>query len=96
MIRVVLHDGMYCLCVFCDHCGEQIEQAKVGNYEWLADGDGELFFTHKSCSLAFEETYGGRAAWLACELSALPFYLMKNLALSWDESRRAACWLASL
>lgn len=95
-IRVVLDGDAFCPRVFCDQCGQRIERAREGNYQWWLDGDGTLFFTHKRCCRAFEENHGGRSGWCWGELSALPFYLVQNLGLTWAESRRIGTWLGSL
>lgn len=66
--------------VLCDQCGEPILDARDGNYQWLADNEAGstrrfVFFTHKSCSHAFEQHRGGAEAWYAMELADLLSYL---------------------
>ena len=79
-------EGERCLPkVFCDECGQVIERAQDGNYEWLHNpvpGREGLYFTHKTCSNAFEAQRGGRAAWWSGELRWLPAYLAYNLAIT--------------
>ena len=43
--------------ILCDHCGEEITEAKDGNYQWraLLQEDGAcmpMVFTHKRCCAA--------------------------------------------
>ena len=78
--------------VLCDQCGEPIRDAREGNYQWLADGDGEgvrrfVFFTHKWCCHDFELERGGAAAWYAMELIDLPPLLARSLRLHGDQAR---------
>jgi len=77
--------------VICDQCGEAITDARDGNYEWQAPLDPALsrkyvFFTHKSCALAFELARGGSGAWYAMELTELLPHLARALHLNWDEA----------
>jgi hypothetical protein len=65
--------------VLCDHCGEQIEEATDGNYQWRPEDGKTVYFTHKPCCRAFEHTRGG--AWCAMELDVLPLYLSNNLKI---------------
>ncbi len=39
--------------VFCDHCEQEITQARDGNVDWRAIDIAEPRFTHKGCSDAF-------------------------------------------
>jgi hypothetical protein len=81
--------------VVCDHCGEPIEDAGDGNYQWLAETEHDrvrryLFFTHKGCCDEFEATRGGAAAWYAMELIDLLPFLARNLNLDWGEAEAHA------
>jgi hypothetical protein len=88
-IRIVLRDNLNCPVVFCDHCQQEIETAKNGNYEWqMGEKDGSsLFFTHKACSMPFRQGhpevngFGG--------LTAFPFYLRNNLEVDPEEETKA-------
>jgi len=55
-----------------------------------------VFFTHKRCCLAFEETYGGRSIWGWCDLQCLPIYLAGNLKLNWEHAKETAAMLAAI
>ena len=95
-LEVRVRNGMCCPVVVCDHCGEVIEDAQEGNYEFPLDG-GPVFFTHKGrCSLAFEEANGGQDAWGVMELSVLPIYLGNNLKLDWKKAKQWAAFFASV
>ncbi len=94
-IEVRERRGKCCPVVVCDHCGEVISDAKDGNYEWHLGG-GPVFFTHKRCCLAFEETYGGRSIWGWCDLQCLPIYLAGNLKLNWEHAKETAAMLAAI
>ncbi len=72
--------------IVCDHCGEPITDAREGNYQWLAEAEGDtvrrfLFFTHKWCCHDFEQARGGAATWYAMELVDLLPYLAASLKL---------------
>lgn len=89
MIVISFEAGEWRPKVDCDHCGELIEDARHGNYEWEIDADGqpttgEVFFTHKACCRAFENEHGGRASWHCGELGLLPVMLGNNLGLDWE------------
>jgi hypothetical protein len=87
--------------VVCDHCGERIREAKDGNYQWSqAEGgaDGQtavMYFTHKACCHAFEQTHGASATWHAIDLEARPYFLMQNLQLSWRAAQAKGRWMAA-
>src|SRR5262245_14247475 len=73
----------------CDHCGQEIVFAEDGNQTWEVDGRGNpvgdrLFFTHKDCQAAFEDTHGGKDRWLADELMWFPILVADSLGLTWD------------
>jgi len=88
--------------VFCDHCGQTIETAGDGNYEWrdIADGDGntEAFFTHKRCSSPFREAHqaGEDNHWASMELTLFPWYLGNNLKVDWNDAKELARDLAEI
>lgn len=81
--------------VVCDQCGEVIADARQGNYQWQAPLDPGLsrkfvFFTHKTCSHAFEQTRGGGGAWYTMELTELLPHVARALQVDWDEAIRYA------
>jgi hypothetical protein len=86
--------------IFCDHCGQEILEAKDGNYQWSHAGgcdDGQtavIYFTHKACCDAFERTHGDPYAWGAIGLEALPYFLMQNLKVSWREAQAKGRWMS--
>jgi hypothetical protein len=89
---IVERGGRSVPCIACDQCGEVIETATDGNYEWAFDGPGKdqravMYFTHKKCCRDFESTNPDRL-WLATELQLLPIYLANNL--KWDCKQAAA------
>jgi hypothetical protein len=79
--------------ILCDYCGKEIADAKEGNYQWSHVGGyeegqtAEIYFTHKDCCHAFEQTHGGHYGWGAIGLEALPYFLMQNLKVSWREAQ---------
>ena len=80
----------------CDHCGLPIMNALEGNYQWrmgLRDTDfgNRLYFTHKGCCLAFQQSHPVNGFWWAAmPLQCLPIDLGNNLKLRWQEARRLA------
>jgi hypothetical protein len=81
--------------VICDACGEAIDNARDGNYQWQAPIEPGLsrkyvFFTHKRCSHIFEQARGGSGAWYAMELTELLPYVARALQIDWDEATRYA------
>jgi hypothetical protein len=88
-LEMRFHEGKWCPVVVCDHCGERIESACDGNNEWRQD-DPTPRFIHKHCSNAFEDSHGGRAAWLSGELRVFCIYLADNLNLDDKQARRLA------
>jgi hypothetical protein len=81
--------------VVCDQCGEPIDDAHDGNYQWQAPLDPGLsrkfvFFTHKSCAHAFEQVRGCSGAWYAMELTELLPLVARALHVDWDEATRFA------
>jgi hypothetical protein len=94
-------NGLSCPTVVCDHCHQPIERAKDGNYQWRMDlpSPQPMYFTHKRCCLAFEDSRGRRAPgvlWGSMELSVLSVYLERNLALKHDDAVRLADCMASI
>ena len=85
-LKIDTTDGFLTPLILCDQCGEPIRDARDGNYQWQADGDGPggrrfAFFTHKACCDAFEAGRGGAAAWFAMELNDLLPRLAASLRL---------------
>lgn len=75
--------------ILCDHCGKEIHSAADGNYQWLwSDKPARIYFTHKACCHPFEERHGGY--WGAMDLQCLPAYLVNNLGINWNASKRLA------
>lgn len=90
MIRIVLDtdhpkggSDLYCPQTFCDWCGERIDRADDGNFEYRVGNDaqpeGPIMFTHKRCSWPFREAHGGQGAWYWDELSRFPIQVAANL-----------------
>jgi hypothetical protein len=80
--------------VVCDHCGQEIEDAREGNYcagGEVADGfhGDRAYFTHKRCHGAFEQA-DPDIFYMTWELEWFLPYLAYNLGLNWEEARRAA------
>jgi len=80
-------DGVDCPKLFCDYCGDPIEDLHDGNAEWTANNP-DVAFTHKDCCLAFEELHGGSAQWLTEELSWFFGYLAHNLGFDQEQWER--------
>ena len=84
------------LVVVCDHCGNQIESAEDGGYEWLAPEAGkqgdlvDVVFLHKNCSYAHELASG--ALWHSMELTVMLPYLVRNLGVDMDKAIRLATY----
>lgn len=89
-----------CPVIVCDHCGEVIEHASEGNYQWQHPSEesaiAPMVFTHKACCRPFEHAHGGRPAWSAIPLEALPVYLVRNLGLTWKKATRTAALMSSV
>lgn len=85
-LDIVRREGRYCPVVRCDFCGELIEDARQGNYEWRFPA-GPIFYTHKACCYAFEDANGGRAAWGWAPLSELPPLLGHNLSMDGHKAK---------
>lgn len=88
--------------ILCDQCGKAITAATDGNYLWShAAGCEEgqtapIAFTHKACCDAFERTHGEPYAWGAMSLTALPYFLMRNLQLSRQETQASGRLMSRL
>jgi hypothetical protein len=100
-LQIKLEEGRDRPVIVCDHCGEEITDARDGNYQWKvsAEGDraeGHLYFTHKGCCRAFEAANRGDHDWYAMELACLPIFLGNNLNLNWVEAKKQAAVLASI
>jgi hypothetical protein len=101
-LRIAEVNGQYRPVVICDHCGQSIEDALDGNYEWKIGGDEEdvdeqIYFTHKRCCHAFEQRHRGDSYdWGATELTVFPLYLGNSLHLDWDKAWKQAALLANL
>ena len=100
MIKIVFTEGRFAPQAFCDHCGERIEKAAEGNYEWHPTGDfeqgevSEVYLIHKRCTQAFEQATGRRP--YTGELTVFPVYLSNNLEIDWDEATEMVARSASL
>jgi hypothetical protein len=86
--------------VICDHCGEEIAEARQGNYQWrMSDAgkgiEGRVYFTHKHCCHAFEQV-NPDPCWGSMELECLPVYLANNLGIDWKKANRTAGLMASM
>jgi hypothetical protein len=96
MLKIIVVRDLNCPVITCDFCGEIIEDAEGGNYEWEVDEHGqpvtgEIFFTHKGrCFLAFEEERGGSSCWYTGGLEVLFVYLVHNLKVDLEEAERRA------
>jgi hypothetical protein len=80
--------------IVCDYCGEQIQNAQEGNYQWRMRPDHpeanihRIYFTHKKCCDAFETAnHHEDDWWAAMELDCLPIYIGNNLELDWKAAR---------
>ena len=100
MPLVIHYNGPYAAPqIVCDHCGKMITDATDGNYQWPHEALGEgvtapMFFTHKTCCHAFEQTHGGD--WGAIGLECLPYFLAHNLHVSWRTAQANARLMASI
>jgi hypothetical protein len=101
-LQIKIEGGRYRPVVACDHCGEEIDDARQGNYQWRVEENGNpadgglIFFTHKRCCRPFEESNGGRVGWCWTPLSCLPVFLVNNLSLDWEKAKETAQLMASL
>jgi hypothetical protein len=97
MVRI--EEDRYGPKLFCDQCGEEINDAQDGNFEYQVDGTGAplagIFFTHKRCCYAFEmQTRREGLDWYAEELPVLPFRLAANLNMVIDAKRTGPMTIA--
>ena len=83
-----------CPVVVCDHCGQVIEDARDGNYQWQGamqeDEIALMVFTHKACCDPFEHAHRHEEPWCSIGLDALPHFLLHNLGLTGKESASVA------
>jgi hypothetical protein len=99
-LRIQHEGGLDRPVVVCDLCGAEITDALDGNYQWVMDAEGrphwaEVYFTHKRCCHAFEQT-NGAVLWGAIGLECLPIFLGTNLRLDGPAAARTAARMASL
>ena len=81
--------------LLCDHCCAVIRTAADGNYQWSEamledDTATAMFFTHKECCDAFEAAHGGGHVWSAIGLECLPYFLARNLHVTWQQAQASA------
>ena len=90
--------ALCCPVVLCDYCGQKIERAAEGNYQWnMHRRDAPVFFTHKACCRAFEEQNESDGVfWGAMPLECLPVFLLTNLGVPYHKTRRTAKDMAFL
>lgn len=89
--------GNACPQVFCDWCGQRIERAADGNYQWVMWDNRKVvyedapIFTHKRCCWAFEHHNAApHRHFGACDLQCLPIYLANNLELNWVSALKSS------
>lgn len=87
-------------CVVCDHCGEEIEDARDGNYQWVMGRSATepaqpVYFTHKACCAPFEAARPGDHYGAVC-LDVLPVYLANGLGVNLPRAKRKAALYASI
>ncbi len=92
-VQILLkNDNAYAPTVVCDFCGEEIIDAKTGNYQWFHDErdnpERELFFVHKLCSNDFEVKSGRRPK--SGGLEAFMVFLAHNLKLQPTNAEQSA------
>ena len=82
-IRIVKGEYVWCPRVVCDHCGEEILDARDGKYLWAwgenPSQGSSLFFTHKKCFHAFESRHTD-VLWGTEELVLFSVFLKNNLS----------------
>ena len=85
-------DDLWAPITICDRCGEQIEDAREGNYSWQVSRegkpvDGRIYFAHKKCCRVLEARMAATGQhtdsmhWFWEELARFPLYLCTNLSL---------------
>ena len=95
-IRIKISEIRAELVIVCDHCGNQIESADDGGYEWLQPDDTEpgklvdVVFLHKDCSYPHELASG--SLWHSMELSVMLPYLVRNLSVDMEKATRIATY----
>lgn len=91
-IEIWVGGDLFAPVVVCDHCGQRIEKASEGNYQYLHEG-GKVYFTHKKCCMAFEAARGGRLRWAGMPLEVLLVHLAHNLKVDWKKANEWADFL---
>lgn len=95
-VTIRMEKGINKPVIICDHCGQRIDDAREGIYQWQVDdrgrpvGEGVMRFTHNDCCRSFETAHGGRRAWCWGPLSCLPVFLLRNLRLDWEKAKENA------
>jgi hypothetical protein len=87
-----------CPVIICDYCGEEIKTAADGNYQYrfqVGEERAAIFFTHKKCGHAFDETHpsGGGGA---MELDFLLVCLENTLKFDRKRAEARAAFLGSI
>ena len=81
--------GKVCPIVACDVCGQRIAAGRDGNYEWDSAAEAPVvYFSHKDCTHRLRAVHGDIDSW--GPLSALPAFLVYNLAMTWDDAEASA------
>lgn len=95
-IRMVLEriDGvdLHCPKVFCDHCGDRIDNDAAGYVMW--DRAGTIYHVHRRprCGYALEKARGDDMLWVP--LSEHVYHLITNLDIDIAETRKRAAIFA--
>src|SRR5262249_7470771 len=95
-------DGRSCPGVVCDHCGEEIADARDGNYQWRTGGHdtdwgSRVYFTHKRCCPPFEQArpaddfLWGPWSWRACRSASATTWVSTGR----PRTRRRPGWATS-
>jgi hypothetical protein len=88
-----------CPTVVCDECGQEIKNAREGNYQWDLREGGVMYFTHKKCCHRFEAKRGGRGGgrlFGAADLDLLLVYLRNNLKVDMKCAGEKVVLMASI
>jgi hypothetical protein len=93
MPLVILHEeGRACPTLICDACGQKIETARAGSYQWDFLDGGPVFFVHKACHQRLEARHERHMGW--CELEALLVYLRNSLGVDMKQAEKTAAFLS--
>lgn len=89
MIKMGLMDGRYCPMVYCDVCGNRIDDSSAANVEWQEGPDlkpirERLYFVHKECVAKLEGNPPG-TDWRWQPMDAFFYFLTHNVR--WDKQR---------